>query len=133
MDLGLYYEVGYFFSVHFLNICRLKLCLCISDAVSVLEMDNSRYCALLCHIWCVWYLSPALSSGSASWVSSRLSSFFFLSSFLSPAFLKKSGGTWFLAFRHSVRLSVRPSVLPSPYRSMYLVWATPPTVLFRFF
>ena len=26
-----------------------------------------------------------------------------------------------------------PSVLPSPYRSMYLVCATPPTALFRFF
>ena len=29
--------------------------------------------------------------------------------------------------------SFRPSVLPSPYRSMYLVCATPPTVLFRLF
>ena len=32
--------------------------------------------------------------------------------FLSPAFSKKSRGTWFLAFRHSVRPSFRP-VLPS--------------------
>ena len=57
--------------------------------------------------------------------------------YCSPAFSKKSGGTWFLAFRHSVRPSVHPSVCPSvlrsPYRSMYLVCATPPTVLFRFF
>ena len=29
---------------------------------------------------------------------------------LSPAFSKKSGGTWFLAFRHSVRPSVCPSI-----------------------
>ena len=32
---------------------------------------------------------------------------------LSPAFSKKSGETWILAFRHSVRPSVRPSVCPS--------------------
>ena len=33
----------------------------------------------------------------------------------------------------SFRPSVCQSVLPSPYRSMYLVQATPPTILFRFF
>ena len=32
---------------------------------------------------------------------------------LSPAFSKKSGGTCFLTFRHSVRPSVRPSFRPS--------------------
>ena len=36
-----------------------------------------------------------------------------ISILLSPAFSKKSGGTWFLAFRNSVRPSVRPSFRPS--------------------
>ena len=51
--------------------------------------------------------------------------------FCPPPFRRKAEG-------HSFWLSVIPSVLPSfrpsaPYRSMYLVQATPPTVLFRFF
>ena len=46
--------------------------------------------------------------------------------FCPPPFRRKAEG-------HSFWLSVLPSVLPSPYRSMYLVCATPPTVLFRFF
>ena len=36
------------------------------------------------------------------------------------------------SFRPSVHPSVRPYVRPSPYKSRYLVGATPPTVLYRF-
>ena len=43
-----------------------------------------------------------------------------------PPFRRKAEG-------HSFWLSILPSVLPSPYRSMYLMCATPPTVLFRLF
>ena len=58
----------------------------------------------------------------------------FVDPFCSQPLRRKAEGVSFcLSVFPSFRLSILPSALPSPIRSRYLVGATPPTALYRFF